>query len=440
MNNLKTFPKGGIHPDDSKEYTKDVPIRNAHMPSVAIIPMHQHMGKAAECIVEKGTHLREEMLIGRATGYFSANIHSSIPGIVTDIKEIYLPTGQLSQAVFVDLEGEFDRIGKSSNKQNWDQLSKKDLLDKIVDMGIVGLGGATFPTHIKYNLKKGNRVEYFIVNGAECEPFLTADHRLMIEKTDEIIEGIKIIKKILKPDNIIIGIEENKPDALSIMQRTITQNKLDIDVFPLKTKYPQGDEKQLLKSITGREVPSGGLPLDVGAVVSNVGTIFAIYEAVAYNKPLIERIVTITGSIVKNPGNFKVRIGTKIGELLEDCDGFLKPPSKVIAGGPMMGFAVYDLDTPVTKGMSGIIALSKRDTSPSAETSCIQCGRCVRVCPWSLYPTLLFKLIEHGRYEEAQNNGLFDCKECGCCSYICPARIPLVQGMKLGKLLLKKKV
>jgi len=224
------------------------------------------------------------------------------------------------------------------------------------------------------------------------------------------------------------------------MQRTITQNKLDIDVFPLKTKYPQGDEKQLLKSITGREVPSGGLPLDVGAVVSNVGTIFAIYEAVAYNKPLIERIVTITGSIVKNPGNFKVRIGTKIGELLEDCDGFLKPPSKVIAGGPMMGFAVYDLDTPVTKGMSGIIALSKRDTSPSAETSCIQCGRCVRVCPWSLYPTLLFKLIEHGRYEEAQNNGLFDCKECGCCSYICPARIPLVQGMKLGKLLLKKKV
>jgi electron transport complex protein RnfC len=439
MNELKTFPKGGIHPPESKAYTKDIPIRNAHIPPVAIIPMHQHMGKPAECIIQKGDTLREEMLIGKATGYFSANIHSPIPGTVTDIKEIYLPTGIKSQVVVAELSGEFDRAGKSSRKKDWDHFSPKELIDKIAEMGIVGLGGATFPAHIKYTLKEGIRLKYFVVNGVECEPFLTADHRLMLEKTEEILEGIQIIKKILSPENIIIGIEENKPDAISIMERTILDWKLDIEVVPLKTKYPQGDEKQLLKSITGREVPSGGLPLDIGSVVSNVGTVYAIYEAMVYEKPLIERIVTVTGSIIKSPGNFKVRIGTKIGELIEECDGFYELPARIIAGGPMMGFAVHDLDTPVTKGMSGIIALSKKEVPSSPETACLQCGRCIRVCPLSLSPTLLFKLIEHKRFEEAEKNGLFDCKECGCCAYACPAQLPLVQGMKLGKLMIKKK-
>jgi electron transport complex protein RnfC len=439
MKDLKTFPQGGIHPPDSKAYTKDIPIRNAHIPSVALIPMHQHMGKPAECVVQKGDSLREEMLIGRATGYFSANIHSPVPGTVTDITEMHLPTGIKSQTVVVELAGEFNRAGKSSQKKDWNMIPPQELINKIAAMGIVGLGGATFPTHIKYTLKEGTRLEYFIVNGVECEPFLTADHRLMLEKTEEILEGIQIIKKILSPEHIIIGIEENKPDAISVMERAIMDLKLDMEVVPLKTKYPQGDEKQLLKSITGREVPSGGLPLDIGSVVSNIGTIYAIYEAVVYEKPLIERILTVTGSVVKNPGNFKVRIGTKIGELLEECEGFHELPAKIIVGGPMMGFAVHNLDIPVTKGMSGIIALSKKEVSESRQTACLQCGRCIRVCPLSLSPTLLFKWIEHNRFEEAEKNGLFDCKECGCCSYTCPARLPLVQGMKLGKLMIKKK-
>jgi electron transport complex protein RnfC len=256
------------------------------------------MGKPAECIVQKGDTLKEEMLIGKATGYFSANIHSPVPGTVTDITEIYLPTGIKSKTVVVELAGEFQRAGKSSKKKDWDIIPPQELINKIADMGIVGLGGATFPTHIKYTLKEGTRLEYFIVNGVECEPFLTADHRLMLEKTEEILEGISIIKKILSPETIIIGIEENKPDAISAMERSILDRKLDIEVVPLKTKYPQGDEKQLLKSITGREVPSGGLPLDIGSVVSNVGTMYAIYEALVYEKPLIERIVTVTGSII----------------------------------------------------------------------------------------------------------------------------------------------
>ncbi|MBN2439695.1 MAG: electron transport complex subunit RsxC [Spirochaetales bacterium] len=438
MNEITTFKKGGIHPPDSKIFTKNKEIRNANIPSIAYIPMHQHMGKPAECIVEKGDIIREEMLLGKATGFFSANIHSPIPGKVVDIKEIYLPSGMKSNAVIIELAGEFDRAGKSSSKKSWENLSPKELIDKISDMGIVGLGGATFPTHIKYTLKEGFRLEYFIINGVECEPYLTADHRLMLEKTEEILEGIQIVKKILGPENIIIGIEENKPDAIDTMQRLIADKKYDIEVVPLKTKYPQGDEKQLLQSIINREVPSGGLPLDIGSVVSNVGTIFAIYEAIVYEKPLIERIVTVSGSLVKNPGNFKVKIGTKISELIEECDGFHEFPAKIIAGGPMMGFAIHDVDTPVIKGMSGIIALSKKEIGSSQDTSCIQCGRCLRACPLGLSPTVLFKLIEHNRFEEAKENGLFDCKECGCCGYVCPARLPLIQGMKLGKIMSKK--
>jgi electron transport complex protein RnfC len=261
----------------------------------------------------------------------------------------------------------------------------------------------------------------------------------MLEKTEKVLEGIEIVSRILSPQTVLIGIEENKPDAIEALQGEISRRGVDIQVVALKTRYPQGDEKQLLKALIGREVPSGGLPLDIGAVVSNVGTVYAIYEAVALGKPLIERIVTVTGSALKSPANFKVRIGTPVGNLLEECGGFSGKLGKIVAGGPMMGFALADPDVPVVKGTSGILALSDRESRTVSQTPCIGCGRCMSACPFGLSPTTLYKWIEHREYAEAMSSGLMDCKECGCCAYVCPARIPLVQGMKLGKLMGRKK-
>jgi electron transport complex protein RnfC len=395
------------------------------------------MGAPAECLVEVGDEVREGMLIGRAPGVFSANVHASIPGKVKAIRDIYMATGMPSRAVVVEFEGTFER-GRN-DPLSWQDKDPQELLDLIREQGIVGLGGATFPTPIKFTTREGSPVETFVVNGVECEPFLTADHRLMLEKTDSILEGIEIVRRILSPRSVLIGIEENKPDAIEVIREEINRRSAEIEVLPLKTRYPQGDEKQLLKALIGREVPSGGLPLDIGAVVSNVGTVYAIFEAVALGKPLIERIVTVTGSALKSPANFKVRIGTPVGNLLEECGGFSAKPGKIVAGGPMMGFALADPAVPVVKGTSGILALSEKQTRSLPQTPCIGCGRCIAACPFGLSPTSLYKWIEHREYDEAMAGGLMDCKECGCCSYVCPARIPLVQGMKLGKLMARKK-
>jgi electron transport complex protein RnfC len=436
---LKTFPRGGIHPHGNKFYTKDKQIKTASLPPMAVIPMHQHMGGPAECTVKEGDRVEEGMLIGRASGFFSSNVHASVPGKVLSVSDIYLPNSIKSKAVEIEMEGEFSRLGKTNTKRDWVTLSKEEILDNVSAMGIVGLGGATFPTHIKYKIKKKQRLEFLIINGVECEPYLTCDHRLMLERSDEILEGIKILQKLINPENTIIGIEANKPDAIELLLEKVKEKQLDIKIEALRLKYPQGDEKQLIKALIDREVPSGGLPLDIGAVVSNVGTVFAVYEAVAFEKPLIERFVTVTGSVVKEPGNFKVRIGTKISHLIEECGGFTEIPGKVIVGGPMMGFPLCSLDSPVTKGVSGVIALSKKEAKIGEETGCIQCGSCIKACPFGLNPTRLYKLVEHQMYDEALKEDLMDCKECGCCAYVCPARIPLVQGMKLGKLMLHKK-
>jgi electron transport complex protein RnfC len=428
-----------VHPPGFKSLTDSVPLRNAPIPAVAVIPMHQHMGAPAECLVQPGDEVREGMLIGKATGPFSANVHCSIPGKVKEITELYLPNGIRSRAVVVEFEGEFDRSGKSSESADWQQASSTELLGIIRENGIVGLGGATFPTPVKFSVREGSPVELFVVNGVDCEPFLTADHRLMLEKTGELLTGLEIVRRILKPARVVVGIEENKPDAVDAMRRAVAERGADVEVVSLRVKYPQGDEKQLLNALTGREVPSGGLPLDIGAVVSNAGTVFAIYEAVVLRKPLIERIVTVTGPVIARPGNFKVRLGTPLSALIEECGGFTEPPGKIVAGGPMMGFALTDLDQPVTKGTSGVLALSMRQTRAVPETACIGCGRCISVCPLGLAPTVLYKWIDHREYEEALAAGLMDCKECGCCAYVCPARIPLVQGMKLGKFMSRKK-
>jgi electron transport complex protein RnfC len=435
----KTFSRGGVHPFDRKEETRSREIWNAVIPSECIVPLRQHIGAPAECLVSKGDEVREGMRIGKAGGFVSANIHAPIPGTVSDIRTIVLPNGIQSEAVVIELSGEFDRLGKSSEPREWQDLSPEELIGILKENGIVGMGGATFPTHVKYSVPKGKVAEYLIANGTECEPYLSADHRLMLEMTDGILEGLRIGSKILGVESVLIGIEDNKHDAIERFRSRIRSLGLDFSVVPLEEKYPQGGEKQLIETITGREVPSGGLPIDIGVIVSNTGTLYAMYEAVVYDKPLVERIVTVSGGAVRRPANFKARIGTTIGELFEEAGGFSEVPKKIVSGGPMTGQAVYDLDTPIAKGTSGILALTAREVNEAPQTPCINCGRCVRSCPAGLTPTLLYKLIEHEDYQEAVNLGVNDCIECGACSYICPAHIPLVQGIRIGKRIARKK-
>ncbi len=440
MKSLKTFPKGGIHPGDYKALTSSEPIRNAAIKDCFIIPMSQHIGAPSECIVNQGDEIKEGMLIGKATGFISANIHSPAPGIVREITEVYLANGLKTKAVVLEPSGYFDQLGKALVPADWSGMSAKELQDKILASGIVGLGGATFPSNVKYAIPADAKVQALVINGVECEPYLTADHRLMLEKSEEIFKGLEILKKMLNPEKIYIGIEANKPDAIEIMEKLSEKTNGLVEVVPLKLKYPQGDEKQLLKAVIGKEVPSGKLPIHIGAVVSNVGTVNAIYEAVVFNKPLIERIVTVSGGGIRKPANLKVRIGTKVGDLIEDCGGMTDDTVRLVMGGPMMGFTMCSLDTPVIKGTSGILALTARETGKSVQTACLMCGRCVRVCPIGLIPTKLYKKITHGLYEDAMRLNLMDCKECGCCAFTCPANIPLVQGMRLGKKMANKKV
>ncbi len=439
MKGLKTFKMGGVHPPGKKYLSENKPIKNAVISNLSVVALSQQLGSPSECIVKPGDEVREGMLIGKSTGFISANIHSPVPGTVKEISDIYLANGMTSRAVVIEMEGEFDRLGKEESKTSWDNLSSKELIEIIDSSGIVGLGGATFPANVKFSLPKGKKAEYLVINGVECEPYLTADHHLMIEKSDQIIEGIKIIASIIKPEKLAIGIEANKPDAIEVMKEAALRADLSLDVVGLEVKYPQGDEKQLLKAITNREVPSGALPIEIGCVVSNVGTVHAIYEAVVLGKPLIERVVTVSGGAIKNPQNLKVRIGTPISSLIEECGGFTEKPVKVVVGGPMMGFTIYDLDTPVTKGTSGVLALTSKEVKGAAQTACISCGRCIAACPMGLNPTTLFKYIDHTDYDSAESIGLMDCKECGSCGYVCLARIPLVQGMRLGKGMLRAK-
>jgi len=439
MKGLKTFNRGGVHPPGKKYLSENKPIKNAVISDLSVIAMSQHLGSPAESIVNPGDIVREGMLIGKSTGFISGNIHSPVPGTVKEISDIYLPNGMTSKAVVIEMEGEFDRLGKESIEAKWEHLSGKELIEIINSNGIVGLGGATFPANVKFTLPKGKKAEYLVINGVECEPYLTADHRLMLEKADQIIEGIKIIASIIKPEKLVIGIEINKENAIESLKEAALRADLPLDVVSLKVKYPQGDEKQLLKAVTGKEVPSGALPMEIGCVVSNVGTVNAIYEAVVLGKPLIERVITVSGGAIKNPQNLKARIGTPIRSLIEECGGFTEEPVKVVVGGPMMGFTIYDLDTPVTKGTSGILALTSREVRGAAQTACISCGRCIAACPMGLNPTTLFKYIDHTEYDNAENIGLMDCKECGSCGYVCLARIPLIQGMRLGKRMLRTK-
>ncbi|MFP4178488.1 MAG: electron transport complex subunit RsxC [Spirochaetaceae bacterium] len=439
MKGLKTYPKGGVHPPERKDYSSRESIRDAAVPGILTVPLSQHLGKPAECVVEKGDEVEEGSLLGKASGFISAAVHSPVKGTVKEITEVYLHNGLKSQAVVIERSQEEAPRRSYNRVRDWQELTSQELIDLVSESGIVGLGGATFPTQVKLMVPKGKKAEVFIVNGVECEPYLTVDNRLMLEKTKELLAGTRIVEKVLNPKRVIVGIEENKPEAIARMEQVIKEQELPYEVAPLALKYPQGDEKLLIKALTRKEVPSGGLPIDIGAVVSNAGTIYSIYEAAVYGKPLIERFVTVTGGAIKNPSNLRVRIGTTIGELIEECGGFTEVPEKIVAGGPMTGFAIHDLDIPVVKGTSGILALTAAETGKGARTACISCGRCVSVCPMGLNPTTIFKRIDHLDYDSAAELGMADCRECGSCGFVCPAHIPLVQGIKLGKKMARKK-
>lgn len=435
---LKTFGRGGIHPDDRKALAADCPIRNSYFGQTAVIPMGQHLGVPAECLVKPGDTVREGALIGEASGPISAHVHCPFPGVVEKVEPLILPNGSSSQAVFLRIEGAFEPVANERVNDGWARMSADELLAIIRDAGLVGLGGATFPVHVKIAVPKGKKAEFLIINGVECEPYLCADYRVMLEYTEDVLEGIDIVAKITDAAKVIIAIEDNKPKAVEKMRETIVHSGRPYAVEVLSVRYPQGDEKQLIQAVIGEEVPSGALPIEVGCVVCNISTAKSVYDAVVLRRPLTERVVTVSGGAVTSPSNLKTRIGVPIKDLLTECNTDFSKVKKIVVGGPMMGFALADWNTPVTKGTGGILALTGKEIHMKAETSCLHCGRCVRVCPMGLAPVMLYKLIQAGEYAKAVEAGLLDCKECGCCSYTCPAGLYLVQAFKKGKILRRK--
>ncbi len=435
---LYTFRRGGIHPAGEKGLSEQKPIRDIQLPDKVFIGMNQHLGKPARVLVEAKQEVKVGDLIGEPDGFISANVHSSVSGTVSKIDLMASAMGTMEQTVIIDVEKEQTEEGLKAfdpvRDFHLEQADPKELVECIRNAGIVGEGGATFPTNVKLTPPADKTIDTLMLNGAECEPFLTANHRLMLEKTEEILKGTLIVQRILGVEKTYIGIEDNKMDAIEAFEKTIrSMNLTEIEVARLKTKYPQGGEKQLIYAVMGREVPSGKLPLDVGVVVQNVGTIFAIYEAVYHGKPLIDRITTITG-YVNEPGNFRLLVGTSFEHAIESGTGGLKDRDKVraiINGGPMMGKAVRQLDVSVMKGTSGILAFSDDDFEYVEEGPCIRCGRCVDICPMGLMPTELAKAARH---KEAENLGnAMDCLECGSCGYVCPTSRHLVHWIRIGK-------
>ena len=424
------FPtfKSGIHPNDYKIQTQSLPIEVLPTPKEVFIPLQQHIGAPCKPVVEVKEEVKIGQVIGSTDAYVSSPVHATISGIVKNIGRYPNPTGGRTKMVHIIASDEDEPNGVYT-EVDWTKLSINDLKNRIKNAGIVGLGGAAFPTHVKLSPPEDKPIDTFILNGCECEPFLTADHRTMLEMPENILKGMAIIMKVLGVKKGHIGIESNKPDAVESMQKAA--NGYGVEVVTVKTKYPQGAEKMLIKAVKKRKVPTGGLPMDIGAVVQNVGTAVAVANAVSFEKPLTQRVVTVTGNGIKEPKNLLVTIGTKFSDVIEFCGGLVDKTAQVFMGGPMMGIAQYDLSVPVIKATSGIVCTT--DYKQVEPIACIGCGSCVQSCPMFLMPTRLARLSYIRYWSDADKMGIMNCIECGSCAYVCPSNIPLVQWIRVGK-------
>lgn len=434
---MRTFPIGGIHPSDNKEWSKDKAIEVLGLPDEVKVTMIQHIGAPSTPIVAKGDKVLTGQLIGQATGFVSANIHAPISGTVTSV-DAY-PNGQGQRRIMVVIKREGDEwmedIDRTPELKRECELTSEEIIAKVRNAGIVGLGGAQFPTHVKLSVPDGQKAEVLIINGVECEPYLTSDYRNMLERAEILLTGVEILMRAVKVKRAVIGVENNKPDAIAHLRDIIARdNYAGIEVMPLKLRYPQGGEKQLITAVTGRQVaPPPALPISVGAVVCNVSTAIAVYEAVQKNKPLIERVVTITGKALGSTHNFLARMGTCVGDIINLAGGLPEGDVKLLNGGPMMGRSVVDITAPLIKGCSGITVLSGAEAARGKEMACIKCGKCVAACPMGLEPYLLSKLAKLQKWDMAEEHNTIDCIECGCCSYTCPSYVPLLDYIRIGK-------
>ncbi|MCK4738425.1 MAG: electron transport complex subunit RsxC [Deltaproteobacteria bacterium] len=446
--NLKTFERG-IHPSYHKGLTSENRIEKAELPKQVIIPLRQHLGAPSDVIVKKGDLVQEGQMIGEAGGYVSAPVHASINGKVKDVVLHTHPGGGKSLAVIIDGDGtEKDWGLVTPSLSILDKFTGEELKGAIGEAGIVGMGGAAFPTYVKLSPPKERKIDTVILNGCECEPYLTADHRLMVEQASKVIIGLEAIKRSIGASKIFIGIEDNKKDAVSTLNQAAKSLSIEVEIVILETKYPQGAEKMLIKAVTGQVVPVGKLPLEVGVLVNNVGTTVAIYDALALGKPLIERVVTISGNGIKTPRNLLLRVGTSFAEVIEQCGGVISPEAlsdtdtppelEILNGGPMMGVAQSTIQVPVIKGTSGITLLTGKEIKPKKYSPCIKCSSCVTVCPMGLIPLKIADMGRLGMIDDLKSWDAMACIECGCCSFVCPSKRPLVQWIRVGKVKLRE--